>query len=423
MARLTERAVQTAKPGRHGDGDGLMLVVAGSGRKTWVMRYQIAGKRRDKGLGSYPEVSLKEARELAGEDRKRVARGLDPIDEGRKAKQALRPLPTFRDIAALVVADAQAKSVNAKCRYHWERYLGPAYCAPLIDQPVHAITTLDVAAVLRPVWRAKPEAARKLYPAIRRVFERARIVLRDEHGVAMPGNPALWGDLKVMGFEAPKALTRGHHPSLPHERMAEFIAALRMREGVAALALEFLILTNLRTDAVLKARWPEFNLDQAIWTVPLANLKDREHRTEAFEVPLAARAVAILQKLAPIQNADAVFPGRNARKPLAGMALLTLVRRMNEGPSPAWIDPVSGRAITPHGFRASFRTWAEEVATFPHAAIEHAMGHRVGDKVERAYNRTTLIAIRRNLMDAWAAYVEPKAASPVVSLAERLKRL
>jgi hypothetical protein len=322
LPKLTERAVQTAKPGRHGDGDGLMLVVAAPGRKTWVLRYQIAGKRRDKGLGSYPEISLKLARALAGEDRKLIARGLDPIEEGRKAKQSLKPLPIFRAIAELVVADAQAKAAHAKSRDQWARHLGPAYCAPLLDTPVSEITTLDVAAVLSPVWRAKPEVARKLYPAIRRVFERARIILRDEHGIAMPGNPALWGDLKVMGFEAPKALTRGHYPSLPHAQMADFIAALRTREGVAALALEFLILTNVRTDAVLKARWREFDLERAIWAVPLANLKDREHRIEAFDVPLAARAVAILRRLETIRTADAVFSGQNSREPLAGMALL-----------------------------------------------------------------------------------------------------
>jgi integrase len=197
-----------------------------------------------------------------------------------------------------------------------------------------------------------------------------------------------------MGFETPKALTRGHQASLPHERMAEFIAALRTRESVTALALEFLILTNVRTDAVLKARWGEFDLGQATWTVPLINLKDREHRTRAFEVPLTARAIAILQKLATIRSSGAVFPGQNAKGPLGGMALHALVGRMN-GRTPAWIDPMSGRKITPHGFRASFRTWAEEVATFPHAAIEHAMGHKVGGRVERAYNRTTLFAMRR----------------------------
>ena len=113
----------------------------------------------------------------------------------------------------------------------------------------HEITTVDVAAVLRPVWRAKPEVARKLYPAIRRVFERARVLLRDEHGIAMPDNPALWADLKAMGFDTPAQLSKGRHPSLPYTQMPEFMADLRAREAIAARALEFLILTNVPTQS------------------------------------------------------------------------------------------------------------------------------------------------------------------------------
>jgi hypothetical protein len=229
MGRLTERTIQTAKAGRLGDGDGLFLVVSKSGRKKWVLRYQVGGRRRDKGLGAYPDIGLKDARVKAAEDRSLIARGVDPIEARRGAQKAAKPVPTFADIAALVVADAQRQSVHAKVRYQWARHLGPAYCGPLLDRPVSEITTLDVAAALRPVWRAKPEVARKLYPAIRRVFERARIILRDEHGLAMPDNPARWDDLKALGFEAPAKLSRGSHPSLPYGQMSAFMSALRTR--------------------------------------------------------------------------------------------------------------------------------------------------------------------------------------------------
>ena len=134
--------------------------------------------------------------------------------------------------------------------------------------------------------RTKPEVARKLYPAIRRVFERARILLRDEHSISMADNPARWADLKAMGFETPVQLSKGRHPSLPYPLMPEFMADLRARDAIAARALEFLILTNVRTDAVLKATWHQLDLDQAVWTVPLVNLKDRKHRSEGFRVPL-----------------------------------------------------------------------------------------------------------------------------------------
>jgi integrase len=424
MARLTERGVQTAKPGRHSDGDGLHLVVSDRGRKKWVLRYQVAGVRKDKGLGAYPSVGLKDARERAIEARKLVSRGIDPIEADRAARKAAKPVPTFGEIAKLVVDDAQSKSVNAKVRYQWERHLGPAYSGPLLDRPVHEITALEVAAVLRPVWRTKPEVARKLYPAIRRVFDRARVILRDEHGIAMLENPARWDDLKAMGFETPKELSKGNHPSLPHGQMSEFIAALWERKATAALALELLILTNVRTNAVLQAKWPEFNLDKALWNVPLANLKDRDHRKESFEVPLSPRAVEIVKEMEKARVAVYVFPGQRKTQPLSNMAFLTLLKRMNATPKgedpdaaakPRWHDPASGRAITAHGFRATFKTWAEEVATFPHAVIEHAMGHKVGGKVERAYTRTTLLDMRRKLMDAWAAYCEPSSVGEKVT--------
>lgn len=253
------------------------------------------------GLGTYPEVSLSEARDDALDARKLLRMGIDPIDM-RKAheeekRKAARPIPTFGEIAKQVIAKAQANSTNAKVRYQWERHLGVAYSGPLLDRPVNAITTLEVEAVLEPVWRHKPEVARKLLPAIRRVFEHARVQLKAEHGIVMLENPADWRELKARGFKKPKELSRGRHPSLPYARLAAFMAALRARDATGARALEFLILTNVRTDAVLKATWEQFDLDKAVWTVPLANLKDREHRKEAFRVPLSARAVEIAREM------------------------------------------------------------------------------------------------------------------------------
>jgi hypothetical protein len=214
MARLTDRAVKTAGAGRYGDGDGLQLVVSDNGRRKWVLRFQLNGVRRDMGLGSYPAVSLSEARIAAADARKLIAQNVDPLDARAASRKAAKPIPTFEEIAKIVIAEAQRKSMNAKVRYQWERHLGAAYSGPLLARPVNEITTLEVAALLKPIWEEKPEVARKLYPAIRRVFEYARIRLRDDHGVAMPDNPARWDDLKAMGFESPTKLSRGSHPSL-----------------------------------------------------------------------------------------------------------------------------------------------------------------------------------------------------------------
>ena len=374
------------------------------------------GASVDMGLGSYPDVSLSNARIAAADARKLIARGTDPLDVRKNARKTGKSIPTFAEIAEIVIVEAQKKSLNAKIRYQWERHLGPVYSGPLLNKPINEITTLDVAAVLRPVWREKPEVARKLYPAIRRVFEYARIRLRDDHGIAMPDNPARWDDLKAMGFEPPEKLSRGSHPSRSYARLPAFMAELHERDALAARALEFLILTNVRTDAVLKARWDEFDLDQAMWTVPLANLKDRKHRKEGFRVPLSARAVEIVRGTQVIRISQFVFPGQRTDKPFSNMALLTLLKRMNSVNDDKWIDPANGRRITAHGFRATFRTWAEEVTGFPHAVIEQAMGHQVGTQVERAYRRTDVLEKRRALMEAWATYCEPRAASNVVAL-------
>ncbi len=275
-------------------------------------------------------MSLKEARARAAEDRRPLASGEDPIAARKAAERAAdRPIPTFAQVAALVIADAVAKSISAKAHHQWNRLLGETYSASLIKRPVNEITTVDVAAVLRPVWRAKPEVARKLFPAIRSVLERARVVLRDEHGLKMSHNPANWADMKAMGFKAPKELSRGHYPSLAYAALHEFVAAPRQRDAIAARALEFLILTNVRTNAILQSRWSEFDLERAIWTVPLSSLKDRQHRTEPFRVPLAPRAVEIVEEMAKIKVSEFVFPGQRAKASFSNMAFLTLLKRMN----------------------------------------------------------------------------------------------
>ena len=401
MGRLTDRAARSMGPGRHGDGDGLALVVSPSGSRKCVLRYQLRGKRRDMGLGSYPAVGLSAARLASASARGLIAHGADPLAARENARKAARPVPTFAEIAAIVVGEAQAKTANAKVAYQWERHLGPAYCGALIDRPVNEITTLDVAAVLKPVWRKKPEVARKLYPAIRRVFEYARIRLRDDHGIVFD-NPARWDDLKAMGFEAPAQLSRGRHPSLPYEQMAAFTAALRQRDAIASRLLEFLILTNVRTGTALNAEWREFDLDARVWTIPPSKLKDKKHRKEAFRIPLAPRTVEILKELEAVRGLALRFPERD-RQASKQHGDAGLLKRMNSGET-KWIDPASdGKAIVPHGLRATFRTWCEEVARFPHAVVEEAMGHVVGTSVERAYRRTDVLEQRRLLMEQWAA--------------------
>jgi integrase len=401
------------------DGRGLMLVVSPAGARTWKLRFQLNGKRRDMGLGPYPEIKLAKARELALEARRLAKNGIDPIDRRTAMKKASKPIPKFKEIAALVIADAQAKSSNAKVRYQIARHLGETFCGPFLDKAVDTITTTDVAAVLRPIWDKKPEVARKVYPLIRRVFDRARVIIKSEHNVIMQENPAAWEDMKAHGFSKPKTLSRGHHPSLAYIRMPEFMSSLQRQGTMAARLSELAILTNVRCGAARQARWEDFDLVAAVWNVPLAHLKDREHRSEPFRIPLSEPAIHLLQDQARYRTSGLVFPSRGGTRTLSDMAASTLLKRMNASEGDIWKDEITGRPIVLHGFRATFRTWAEETGRFRHTTIEEAMGHVVGSAAERAYRRTDVFNLRRDLMNAWAAHCFPRNTFNVINMGAR----
>jgi Arm DNA-binding domain/Phage integrase central domain len=227
--RLSVRKVQTINnAGYHADGEGLYLVVDPSGARRWAFIYHSGGKRREKGLG---RMGLKEARDAADEARRQIRNGIDPIAARRSARDAKAAIPTFEAIASEVIEEAQAKSTNDKVRYQWELLLGPTYCASILQKPITEIMTLNIEQVLRPVWRSKPETGRKLLVRLRRVFDFARVHLRDRHGIEMQGNPADWQDLRDLGFERVSKLSRGRQPALDYEQASEFRIALRKRKG------------------------------------------------------------------------------------------------------------------------------------------------------------------------------------------------
>ncbi len=413
MGVLTDRTVRAAGKGRHTDGDGLMLEVEASGSKRWTLRFRMGAKRRDMGLGGYPEVSLADARRAAFEARLLIQTGRDPIEarEERKRAKACSPkqIPTFEHFANAVIEEMVGKTKNAKVAYQWRRHLGPAYCGPLLDRVVNEITVTDVAAVLRPVWNTKPEVARKLFPSIRKVFDLAKVTLRAEYDVSHFEHPAQWTDLKALGFDAPRKLSRGHWPSLPYKLAPVFIHELRKEYGIASVALEFLMLTVVRTDSCLSARWSDIDLKECVWHVPLVNLKDDKHRSERFRVPLSKRAGAILQfQKGLVGKNPLVFPGDHGGR-LSDMSMVMTIRRMNKMKQ-RWVDPErENRAVVPHGMRATFRTWAEETTQFPEAVIEECLGHKVGTQVQRAYRRTDVLEQRRLLMEEWCKFIEPSS--------------
>ena len=389
---LTARKVQTAKPGKYSDGGNLYLIVSPTGSRKWVLRFTWRGQTKEMGLGGAGSVPLGDARERAASARRKIAQGLNPIDERRRDNG----IPTFGEMADAVHEALAAGFRNEKHKAQWKMTL-ETYAAPLRGKPVDTIATDDVLAVLKPIWTTKAETASRLRGRIEKVLDAARA-----KGFRQGENPARWrGHLDHLLPKRSK-LTRGHHPALPYQDVAVFVGRLRESDSLAALALELCILTAARSGEILGMRWSEINLDERVWTLPPDRMKaGREHR-----VPLSERAVAILRQLAEIRTGDFVFPGQRKGRPLSNMAMEMMLRRMKAD------------TITVHGFRSSFRDWAGNETPYPRDLIETALAHVVGDEAERAYRRSDALEKRRKLMAAWAAYCTsaPKAQGNVTPL-------
>jgi integrase len=384
-AHLTARKVETAKPGKYGDGANLYLVVSKTGARKWVLRFTWRGRAKEMGLGSTASVTLADAREKAASARRKIA----PIDE-RKRDDGI---PTFGETADDVRETLSAGFRNEKHRAQWKSTL-ETYAAPLRAKPVDTIATDDVLAVLKPIWTTKAETASRVRGRIEKVLDAAKA-----KGFRDGENPARWrGHLDHL-LPRQSKLARGHHAAMPYEHVAAFMAQLRTREATAALALELCILTAARSGEILGMQWSEIDLDKKIWTVPAARMKaGREHR-----VPLSPRATGILRQLEKMKTGDFVFPGQSRSKPLSNMAMEMMLRRMKV------------EDATVHGFRSSFRDWAGNVSNFPREVVETALAHVIGDKAEQAYRRSDALEKRRKLMNAWAAYcMAPETGKVIV---------
>jgi integrase len=381
--KLSNRKCETAGPGRYVDGGGLYLVVSSKDARSWVFFWKMGGKRREMGLGSFRDVSLGRARELAAIARADRAAGHDPMvaRDSRKAGTM-----TFGEAADKFIESMEAGWANAKHRYQWRETL-KTYAAPLRAIPVSRITTDDVVGVLKPLWLTKSETAGRLRGRIERVLDWAKA-----RGHREGENPARWrGHLANLLPRRPR-LSRGHHPAMPFAELPQFIAKLRSMTGVGRRALEFTILTAVRTNEALGAKWTEIDFEQQVWVIPAGRMKaGKEHR-----VPLSHRAVAILQELHELNVSPYAFPGLTRERPLSNLAMNRVLARAGISPAIA----------TVHGFRSSFRDWAGECTAFPREIAEAALAHQVGDATERAYRRADALNKRRELMAAWARYLE-----------------
>lgn len=369
--RLTARFVQTAPEGYHADGAGLYLLVTDQGTASWVFRFTRQGRKREMGLGAATAFTLAEARERARDARKLLADGLDPI-ENRRALRDLRPRQ-WGEAREDFVRNQEAGWKNPDQAAQWRQSLKDY--GPDDALPVAAVDTPVVLACLRKIWTSKTETASRVRGRIERIWSAEKVA-----GNVSGENPARWrGHLEHLLPKPSKVRKPRHFPAMPYAALPAFMARLRERDAISRLALRFTILTAVRTNEIIGATWSEIDMHAKLWTIPAERMKAEEEHT----VPLSDPALEILRAL----------PKGAPPFPISDGAMLALLQHDLEQP------------FTVHGFRSSFHDWASEEGDWPEHVIDQALAHRIPDKVKAAYRRGKLLAKRRELMDAWAAWL------------------
>lgn len=381
--KLTKKLVENLGAGRHGDGNGLYLVVDPSGARRWIVRVVVKGQknkkgaplRTDFGLGGADIVPLNQARERALEYRRMAKQGLNPRLNARQA------MPTFEEVAQQVHIDRMPTWKNAKHSQQWINTLRDHAFPKIGRMPIDTIDQPEVMMCLAPIWTEKHETAKRLAQRIKTVLDVAR-----SKGFRTGENP-------VTAIKDAGALPRvkakvKHHKAMGWKDVPKFYADLQTRKAMAAKALMFTCLTGSRTGEVLGLRWEELDFEEQLWTCPAERMKTGE----AHRVPLTEEILSIIEPLKELRSYF-VFEGQKRHKPLSNMSMLMLLRRMG----------VEG--VTVHGFRSTFRDWASEVANVPREVAEKSLAHSVGSDVERAYARSDLLDKRRDLMMRWSSFV------------------
>jgi integrase len=398
--RLTARSVEakTAR-GRYADGGGLFLQVSKWGTKSWIFRYQRDGRERHMGLGPLHTLSLADAREGARQCRRQLLDGCDPIEARESDRARLRVAASrvvlFRDCADRYHHAQEAAWRSSKHGRQWKTTV-ETYAYPVFGAlPVSSVDTALVVKCLEPIWRLKPQTAKRVRGRIESVLNYATV-----SGFRQGDNPARWrGHLDNLLPAPTKVRPVTHRAALPYAEMPAFMMGLRRREGLAARALEIAVLTALRTGEIIQATWTEFDLVSKVWTIPAGKMKGgREHR-----VPLSARVLEILAELP--RDRPHVFSDSRLGKPLPKDSMLDTLRNMGL------------RGATVHGFRSTFRDWAAETTSYPNHVVEMALAHAIGDRVEAAYRRGDLFEKRRRLMAEWTKYCDRRPAVAASNLA------
>lgn len=414
-----------ASPGWHAVGGvaGLLLQIRQPAKddaplaRSWILRLRIAGERQLIGLGSYPQVSLAEAREQARKLSAEARGGVNLIARKRAQRSALIAAAsrnkTFKDCAEAYMEAHASDYSNDKHRKQWASTL-ESYAYPVVGKMLvadismrHVLDVLLQDTVHRngsrgKLWYTKPETAKRLLDRIKTVLDYATV---SEYRSGM--NPATWKGYLDSQLPSTRGLKEvKHFPSLPYEQIGDFMIHLRQKDSISAKALEFIILTDMRSGSVRQATWSEIDFNKQLWIIPPKHFKTRVE----FRVPLQPQAIALLKQLPRINDSDRIFPNGQG-KPLSDMALNQLMRGMHER------GEFKGEAV-PHGFRATHRTWAAEQTDYPEEVRKLASGHAVGDAVKEAYQRTDLLEKRRNLMNDWADFLDQPSIKSIPSEGE-----
>ncbi|MBW4933271.1 tyrosine-type recombinase/integrase [Marinobacter sp. F4206] len=398
VRRLTHSVSKDGKPynALHpvGGVSGLLLQVTPTGAKSWIYRTTIAGKRRNIGLGAFPDVTLAQARDKAREARDKINSGIDPIEERQAARRALvaarLSTVTFADAMNDYISMKAKEFRNPRQRQQWENSLTTYAIPHLGNVPVREIELPHIKAVLDPIWETKTETANRVRARIENILGWCAV-----HSYRSNENPAKWQGYLDEVYPSPEKIKKkAHYSALPVEAIPAFMTGLKKRTGTAARALEFLLLTASRTNEVIGDKrigkpgvtWQEIDFGKKVWTVPA----DRMKSGKVHKVPLTDAAVELLKGMKPGKPDDLVFSGPKGDIP-SNNFLTALLKRMEQ-------------PVTAHGFRSTFKDWAREHTAYADEVSELALAHINSDATRAAYARSELIEKRRLLMTEWQQY-------------------
>ena len=378
--------------------------------RSWILRIKVGDQRQPIGLGSYPQVSLAAAREQAAKLVLEAKQGVNLKAKKRALRSSLLSAAaknkTFKECAQAYMDAHSSDYTSDKHRKQWPATL-VTYAYPIIgNMLVSDIVMRDVRNVLEQetvvdvntkgkLWYVKTETAKRLLGRIKTVLDYATV-----NEFRSGNNPAQWTGHLSTQLPSPKRLQKKeHHPAVPYPQVGDFMSKLRTNPSLSAKALEFLILTAVRSGSVRQAEWEEVDLDKALWTIPAEHTKARqEHR-----VPLPPQAIQLLKSIPKLAGSNLIFPSRTG-KALSDMAFSQLMRGMRER------GELTVEAV-PHGFRSTFRDWAAEQTAYPDEIRKAASGHTVGDAIKEAYQRTDLLDKRRKLMNEWGKFLDQAGAT------------